>query len=343
MLEKYETCEESKAFVVEQNDFAQYRHAIISSVWNAQEVINASIMEKDVQHFAILLKNEKKCLLMILAFFAVGDVFVNKLIEYILKNVKYSIWRSIEIQKSAQEDIHAEVYSLMIEFLAPNCKHEILNCAGEYAVAQKKLAWCEKILGDLTTLLDRHVPLSRIVYVLIITELLFFSSSFCTIFWFQSRNLFPGLCKSNEFIRRDEGTHGRIGKNIYATLEHKLDAEEAVSIMHEAVEIECEFVDAIIPDTVGMNRESMKKYVKYMANNILSDCGYKPQYRDGVCVFSYMNKFAIESRTDFFFKKPTQYQPYAAAEFEMHDYVTEAIKVQSEYKKILNSVETNLN
>lgn len=324
-MEYYETCQESNVFVVDEL-FGNFRMGIIGSKWNAQEVINHDIMRNDLLDLKKLSDPEQNCVLQILAFFAIGDVFVMRLIDYLLKNVKYKPWLSLEITKSAQEDIHAEVYILMIDYLAPDSKQKIIQGINEYGIAKKKLQWCEKIIGDIDTLLERHVDLSYIVYILIITELLFFSSSFATIYWFKSRNILNGLCYSNDFIARDESYHGEIGITIYKTLQHKLSESKAHEIMQGAVDIECEFADSIIPDgTAGMNRAVMKKYIRFIANDILIDLGYNKLFHDAVNPFTFMNKLKMERRTDSFYKKPTEYQSYAPKQFEIKDFLAKKL------------------
>lgn len=308
-MEYYETCEEPLAFQIVDDQFAKYREQIIGSHWTSHEVINETSMAKDREELAVMTPEQRRCILHINAYFAVGDVFVIHIIDYIRRVVKHPGWRALETQKASQEDIHAETYSAIIKCLAGDEEESILRAAGEYQTAKRKLEWCESVLGSVESLPTRRVSLAKVVLVMIVTELLFFSSSFATIFWYKSKNLLLGISMANEFIARDEGTHGRIGVYIYNTLQHKLTTSEVTAIVSDAVRIECEFADSIIPSMPGMNAEEMKKYIKFVGDKILTDLGCSPVW-NFTNPFSFMNEFGIERRTDFFYRKPTEYQAF---------------------------------
>jgi ribonucleotide reductase beta subunit family protein with ferritin-like domain len=162
-LEKYETCAVSPTFVIDNSELSNYRNIIIKSFWNRGEVATEGHLTKDRDELRKLPEAERECILYIHAFFAIGDEFVVSVIQYLLKNVKDSVWLSLEIQKQAQENIHSEVYAALIKYLAPELEQELLGSIGRFNIVKDKITWCEKYLGPMATLLDRHVPLARVV------------------------------------------------------------------------------------------------------------------------------------------------------------------------------------
>jgi ribonucleotide reductase beta subunit family protein with ferritin-like domain len=311
---KREVFEEKSSLVgfhVSDPNINQFRLNLIKAFWNAQEVANETAMEKDRwQLNNVLTESERDFILHILRYFAGGDdAVIDFIYNQVNVRVKDRTWMGVEIQKAANEEIHSEVYALTIKYVAPEREMELMSL-DEFggSLAEKKLRWCEKSMST-------EKPLANTVFVMLILEGLFFSSSFAAIFWFRERNLLPGIANANNMIINDEGEHNRFYFYIYAILEHKLPEEEAHRIMRGAVDVELEFVNFITPTTsAGMNPVLMGDYVKFVADDILVKCGYQKMWNIKN-PFPFMASFALERKVDNFRIKNTNYQHFKTEEF----------------------------
>jgi len=273
-----------------------------ASFWTAGEIDFSS----DLADWEKLSKAEKYFILNILAFFAGSDGIV---LENIMLNfyseVKISEARSFYALQGAIESIHGEVYSLLIDSFCkdPKLKHTLFTAIEEIPCVQKKADWALKWMNKKTRSF-RH----RLVAFAVI-EGIFFSGSFCAIFWFKSRNLLTkSLGTSNELIARDESLHTEFAVTLYSHLENKLQVSELQEIISEAVKIECEFInDSISCELIGMNTVLMKQYIQFVADRLLLQLGSSVLY-NVENPFAFMDTIGLEGKTNFFEKRVTEYK-----------------------------------
>lgn len=311
MIESYEQTPELEGFHVTNQIIADFRDNLIGAYWPASEAVHSESIEPDRQQFAQMDKQEQYYIICTLVMFLISDDFVDEVIEdKFLAHIKNRIWRGYETQKKANEDIHSEVYRLLLEYLVPDDVDQYAKDIREkYTFITDKIEWCRKSLG-------KNTRLAHYVFIMTIIELLFFSTSFASIFWYKTQNKLPGIAYANEIIARDEGTHGTFNIYIYNTLEHRLDADEARRIMIEAVDLECAFAEEITPSKIGINKNLLCKYAQFMADDIMVNMGYKAIYNVVDIPLSYMADFGIRRKTDFFRKKDNQYQQFVIEPFK---------------------------
>jgi ribonucleotide reductase beta subunit family protein with ferritin-like domain len=197
----------------------------------------------------------------------------------------------------------SEVYSLMIDNIVrdPDEKNKLLNAISEYPCISKKAKWAKKWI-------DSDALLSQRLIATTIVEGVFFSGSFCSIYWIKKKNLMPGLCDSNELIARDEGMHADFSILLYKNIVNKLDQEVVHNMFKEAIEIEKEFISESLPcSLLGMNNDFMVSYIKFVADRLLLQLDYEKIW--GVHnPFDFMESISMEGKTNFFESRPTQYQ-----------------------------------
>jgi ribonucleotide reductase beta subunit family protein with ferritin-like domain len=308
--EKYERKSDKVGFHVTDPKINEFRLNLINGAWNAQEVANSTTMQEDRREMhEKLTRPERDFILHILRYFAGGDdAVIDFIYSQINTRIKDRTWMGVEIQKAANEEIHSETYALTIKYIAPEEENNLLS-QDEFggSLAEKKLLWCEQHMSLVK-------PLANTVFVMLILEGLFFSSSFAAIFWFRSRDLLLGVAGTNTMIANDEGEHNRFYFYIYSTLEYKLEEPEAHRIIEEAVKIETEFVKHITPRSAGMNPELMEQYVQFVANDILAKCGYTPIWKVSN-PFAFMNEFGLSRKVDNFRIKNTEYQSFRTEEY----------------------------
>ncbi len=304
----------NKGFIITDSNIQRYRLNLISSFWNAQEAVNDKTMAMDKEDFKKLTKEEHKFIIDILCFFLLGD---DKIIDLIESQIKTRITdRSIighENIKISNEEIHSETYSLLLDYLAEKDKAKFLCEKENSPHILNKIKWAESILDS------HNVPLSKVFLVMIIMELLFFSSSFASIFWFKNiKKKLLGISIANELIARDESQHGECYIYIYNNLNYKLSQSETYFIIKNAVDIEDDFINTITPESIGMNKKLLSQYIRFVADDILLKLNYEPIFRV-TNPFPFMSEFNIERKIDFFRKKSTQYSNYVVEEFKFLD------------------------
>jgi ribonucleotide reductase beta subunit family protein with ferritin-like domain len=272
------------------------------SYWAPDEVDLSS----DVKQWNELLdEHERFFLSRVLAFFASADgIVMENLAEQFIVEVQMPEARLFYGIQIGIEAIHTEMYTILIEtYIGKAHERAQLFSAleGIPAIAQKA-EWSLKYTNK-----DKYNFGTRI-FAFLIMEGLFFSGSFCAIYWFKKRGLLPGLTFSNELISRDEGMHVRFAALVYSDLETmRMTREEVATMMKEAVEIEKVFVrDSLPVDLIGMNSDLMCQYIEYVADYLLSLVGYEPLY--GVLnPFDFMNMISMEGKTNFFEKRVGEY------------------------------------
>lgn len=271
-----------------------------ASFWTAEEMD----LSADHKDWANLSRNEKHFITHVLAFFAASDGIVN---ENLAMNFSSEI-QSAEARcfygfQIAIENIHSEVYSLLIDTYVRDVaeKNRLLTAIETVPCIQKKanwaLKWCNR---DRASFAERIIAFAAV-------EGIFFSGSFCAIFWLKKRGLMPGLCFSNELISRDEGMHCDFAVLIYQKLTNKLPQERIYDIVGDAVEIETEFVsDALSVELIGMNSRMMVQYIKFCADRLLLCLGCERKY-NVANPFDWMDMISLQGKTNFFEKRVSEY------------------------------------
>lgn len=273
-----------------------------AAFWTVEEVD----MSKDYDHFKKFKPEEQHFIKHILAFFAASDAIVNiNLLERFTKDVKIPEAQIAYTYQAMMENIHAEMYSLMIETIIkdPTEKESLLNAVETIPCIGKKAAWAIKWIESQDSFAKRLVAFA-------IVEGIFFSGSFCAIFWIKhvKKNKMPGLTLSNEFIARDEGMHTDFACLLYSMMNKKLEQEELEGMIREAVEIESEFITESLPcKLIGMNSEMMNQYIQFVADRLCYTLGHTKIYNTKN-PFTWIEALSLEGKNNFFEGRTSQYQ-----------------------------------
>ncbi len=279
--------------------WAMYKQAE-ASFWTAEEID----LQQDMTDWENkLTKDERFFIKNVLAFFAASDGIVNEnLAINFLNEVQYPEARCFYGFQIAIENIHAETYSLLIDtYIKDNKEKDFLfNAIENLPCVAKKADWAMKWIEN-GNFAQRLVAFAAV-------EGIFFSGSFCSIFWLKKRGLMPGLSFSNELISRDEGLHCDFACLLYNQLENKLTVEEITAIIAEAVTYEKEFVTESIPVAlIGMNAKLMCEYIEFVADRLLGELGC-PQIYNSTNPFDFMEMISLQGKTNFFEKRVSEYQ-----------------------------------
>jgi ribonucleotide reductase beta subunit family protein with ferritin-like domain len=284
----------------------------LAAVW----VVNEVKLDKDISDWQRLNKDEQHFLKMILAFFAASDLIVNENLDNrFTDDVKILEAKFAYGFQQMMENIHSEMYSLLIDTYIKdkNEKDFLFNAVKNVPIIGKKAAWAKKWMNSTEPFAQRLVAFSAV-------EGIFFSGSFCAIYWVKERGLLPGLTKSNEFIARDEGMHTDFAVLLHSMLNNKCPVERLNEIIKEAVEIEKEFITEALPcSLIGMNAENMKKYIEFVGNRLVLQYGYDPIYENAECPFDFMHRMNLKGKTNFFEKTVTDYSQESTAHLEDAD------------------------
>jgi len=272
-----------------------------ASFWTAEEVD----LSWDLRDWEKLSENEKYFIKNVLAFFAASDGIVNEnLVEHFMSEVQIPEARCFYGFQIAIENIHSEMYSLLIDTYIKDGKEKenLFNAIETIPAVQKKAKWALRwINAGNASYAERVVAFAAV-------EGIFFSGSFAAIFWLKKRGLMPGLTFSNELISRDEGLHTDFACLLFKHIANKPDKERVLEIVKDAVDIECEFLtDALPVALIGMNNELMTQYIKFVADRLLMelDCD---KYYNAVNPFDFMEIISLEGKTNFFEKRVGEYQ-----------------------------------
>ena len=239
----------------------------------------------------------------VLAFFAASDGIVNEnLAENFVSEVQYTEAKFFYGFQIMMENIHSETYSLLIDTYIKDKEEQnhLFNAIDTVPAVQKKASWALKWIGS-ESFVERLVAFAAV-------EGIFFSGSFCSIFWLKKRGLMPGLSFSNELISRDEGMHTDFAVHLYNNhIEHKLSKERIIEIIDSALQIEKEFITEALPvSLIGMNSELMKQYLEYVSDRLFIDFGVGKVY-NSENPFDFMKNIAMENKTNFFEKRVSEY------------------------------------
>lgn len=289
-------------FPIEYPDlWALYKKAV-ASFWTVEEID----FSKDLEDWNRLNDDERHFIKMILAFFAASDgiVFENLSLNFV-DEVQISEARAFYAYQGFNESIHGETYSQLIEkyIRDPEEKQNLFRALDQFHCIRRKASWALKFM-------DRSRSFSHRLVAFACVEGIFFSGSFCSIFWLKNRKLLPGLGFSNELISRDEGLHLDFAVALYGHLVHKPSREEILEIVSEAVAIEKEFLtDALPVKLIGMDSDKMGQYIEYVADRLLKQLGLGAYWKSEN-PFDFMETISLEGKTNFFEKRVGEYSKH---------------------------------
>ena len=272
-----------------------------ASIWTAEELdLSPDLVDWDTK----LNDDERFFIKHILAFFAASDGIVNEnLAENFLSEVQYTEAKFFYGFQVMMENIHSETYSLLIDTYIKDTKEKnyLFNAIETFEPVKKKADWAMRWI-DNGSYAERLISFAAV-------EGIFFSGSFCSIFWLKKRGLMPGLTFSNELISRDEGLHCDFACMLYNNhLVNKLPKEEVQKIIADAVEIEKEFVTESLPvRLIGMNADLMSQYIEFVADRLLVELGNDKIYNTSN-PFDFMDMINLQGKTNFFEKRVGEYQ-----------------------------------
>lgn len=286
-------------FPIEHHDIWDYYKKAQQVFWTAEEIDLA----QDLTDWEKLNEGEQHFVKHVLAFFAASDGIVNEnLAENFVAEVQYTEAKFFYGFQIMMENIHSETYSLLIDTYIKDKEEQnhLFNAIDTVPAVQKKAEWALKWIGS-DSFVERLIAFAAV-------EGIFFSGSFCSIFWLKKRGLMPGLSFSNELISRDEGLHTDFAVHLYKNhIENKLSRERILEIIDSALEIEKEFITEALPvSLIGMNSELMKQYLEYVSDRLLMDLGVGKVYNTEN-PFDFMANIALQNKTNFFEKRVADY------------------------------------
>ncbi|MEO9482348.1 MAG: ribonucleoside-diphosphate reductase small subunit [Ekhidna sp.] len=288
-------------FPIQHNDIWEFYKKAEASFWTAEE-IDLSQDLKDWNN--TMTDDEKHFIKHVLAFFAASDGIVNEnLAENFVAEVQYTEAKFFYGFQIAVENIHSETYSLLIDSYVkdPKEKDYLFNAIETMDCVKKKADWALQWIDD-GSFAERLVAFAAV-------EGIFFSGSFCSIFWLKKRGLMPGLSFSNELISRDEGLHCDFACLLYTDhVKNQLPKDTVQKIIQDAVAIEKEFVtDALPVKLIGMNSDLMCQYIEFVADRLLGELGCDKIYNSSN-PFDFMEMISLQGKTNFFEKRVGEYQ-----------------------------------
>jgi ribonucleoside-diphosphate reductase subunit M2 len=272
----------------------------VDCFWRAEEVD----LSKDLNDWAKLNDDERYFISMVLAFFAASDgIVMENLASRFMNDVQLAEARAFYGFQIAMENIHSEMYSLLIDTYIDNKeqKNRLFNAISLFPCITKKADWARKWIAD------KDASFASRLVAFACVEGIFFSSSFASIYWIKKRGLMPGLTLSNEFISRDEALHTEFAILLYSMLQNKLDKSLVQSIIKEAVEIEKVFVCESLPcRLIGMNNILMSQYIEFVGDRLSVQMGCEKIY-GSANPFDFMELISIESKSNFFERTVSEY------------------------------------
>jgi len=288
-------------FPIQHDDIWSFYKKAEASFWTAEEID----LEQDLVDWNEKLNDDERHFIKhVLAFFAASDGIVNEnLAEHFLAEVQYTEAKFFYGFQITIENIHSETYSLLIDTYIKDNKDKdyLFNAIDTIPCVKRKADWALRWIDE------GSFPERLIAFAAV--EGIFFSGSFCSIFWLKKRGLMPGLSFSNELISRDEGLHCDFACLLYTRhVVNQLPKETVTKIVTDAVEIEKEFVtDAIPVKLIGMNADLMKQYIEFVADRLLVELGCSKVYNSSN-PFDFMDMINIQGKTNFFEKRVAEYQ-----------------------------------
>jgi ribonucleoside-diphosphate reductase beta chain len=293
-------------FPIKHDDIWAFYKKSEASFWTAEEIdLGADLYDWDNK----LNDDERFFIKHVLAFFAASDGIVNEnLAENFVSEVQYTEAKFFYGFQIAMENIHSETYSLLIDTYIKDKaeKNKLFNAVETIPCVKKKADWALRWI-DNGSFAERLIAFAAV-------EGIFFSGSFCSIFWLKKRGLMPGLSFSNELISRDEGMHCDFACLLYTDhLINQLPKETVTGIIKDAVEIEKEFVtDALPVSLIGMNAKLMQQYIEFVADRLLLELGCEKVW-GSENPFDFMEMISLQGKTNFFEKRVAEYQKSGVA------------------------------
>jgi len=282
----------------EEDLYKLYKKAV-ASFWTVEEID----FSKDRNDWEKLTSQEQYFIKQVLAFFAGSDGIVQEnLATRFQKDVQSPVARLFYSIQNAMEGIHSETYSLLIDQYVRDSaeKNKLFRAIDEIPSIKKKADWALKFIDSTDSYATRLVGFACV-------EGIFFSGSFCAIYWLKKRGLLPGLTFSNELISRDEGLHTEFAVTLYHKLENKITEAQIREIISEAVSIETEFICESLPcSLIGMNARDMTQYIQFVADRLAVQFGISKSWKVSN-PFDFMELISLEGKTNFFEKKVSEY------------------------------------
>ncbi len=288
-------------FPIQHDDIWQYYKKAEASIWTAEEIdLHQDLTDWNEK----LTEDEQYFIKHILAFFAASDGIVNEnLAENFVNEVQYTEAKFFYGFQIMMENIHSETYSLLIDTYIKNPQeaNELFNAIETFDAIKKKAEWALKWI-DSPSFAERLIAFAAV-------EGIFFSGSFCSIFWLKKRGLMPGLTFSNELISRDEGLHCDFAVHLHNEhLVNKVPQERIKEIIIDALDIEREFITESLPvRLIGMNSDLMAQYLEFVTDRLLTELGC-PKVYNSTNPFDFMEMISLQGKTNFFEKRVGDYQ-----------------------------------
>jgi ribonucleoside-diphosphate reductase beta chain len=286
-------------FPIQHHDLWRLYKKQETSFWTAEEID----LNDDIVHWEKLNDNERHFIKNVLAFFAASDGIVNEnLANNFINEVQYPEAKFFYGFQIAMEQIHSETYSLLIDTYIKDKEEQVklFNAIETIPCVKKKADWALKWIKS-DSFAERLIAFAAV-------EGIFFSGSFCSIFWLKKRGLMPGLSFSNELISRDEAMHCEFAIHLHNEhIVNKVSEERIHEIINSALEIEKEYITDSLPvSLIGMNSNLMKEYLEYVADTLLRDLKCKPLYNTKN-PFDFMSNIALQNKGNFFEKRISDY------------------------------------
>jgi len=335
-------------FPIQHHNLWDFYKKHISTFWTVEEVL----LSDDLSDWKKLNDNERYFVKNVLAFFAASDGIVNEnLVLNFYNEVQIPEARQFYAVQMMIEAVHGEQYSLLIDTYIQDSKEKekLFNAVETIPAVKRKAEWAMKWIEEGSTLqqsipekymktleflsgfddfsdevqealnfLVRERPtFAQRLLAFVCVEGIFFSGSFCAIYWLKNRGLMPGLATANEFISRDEGLHAEFAIELYKMLDNQLDEETVHEIFREAVDIEKEFVTESLPvSLLGMNSDLMSQYIQFVADRWLVMLGYNKLY-NSENPFGFMEMISVNTKENFFETRVSQYQKAGIGQSEV--------------------------
>ena len=300
-----------------QDIYDEYKKAE-SSFWTVNEID----LSKDLNDWEKLTENEKYFIKNIIGFFAGSDgIVMENLGLRFLNEIQIPEVRAFYSYQIFNENVHSETYSLLIDtYIKDNEeKLKIFNSIENIPCVAKKAKWAYKWIEN------KEVNFATRLVAFAIVEGIFFSGSFCAIYWLKKRNLMPGLTFSNELISKDEASHCYFACLLYSYIKNKLDKEVIYSIFEEAVNIEKEFIcDSIPCKMIGMNSDMMMKYIEFVSDRLLVQLGYEKKW-NSENPFDFMELISLRPKSNFFELRVGEYAKSNISE------ISENFEIQADF------------
>lgn len=284
-----------------------------ASNWITEEIQ----LTPDLKDWKELNDNTKHFIKHVLAFFAASDgIVIENLLQRFASEVQVPEARAFYAHQGYIETVHSETYSLLIDTYIkdPDEKTKLFQAIETMPCIKKKADWAIKYIQDQeSNFATRLVAFAAV-------EGIFFSGSFCAIFWLKQKGVMNGLTFSNELISRDEGMHTDFAVLLYKRLVNKLSQEEVHTVIKDAVVIEKEFITEALPSSLlGMNDKLMAQYIEFVADRLVVQFGYEKIY-NATNPFDWMEMISLRTKTNFFEKKVAEYQQAGVGDKKIDDF-----------------------